>query len=96
MSWDEVGAIGQLLGSVAVFITLAYLSIQTRHARQESRRALGLSRAEALRDMYALSSDERINRLITKAYTALDVAPLPMQDALMEQAGFNDVFAQTR
>ena len=34
MNWDEVGAIGQVLGSVAVFITLVYLSIQTRHADQ--------------------------------------------------------------
>jgi hypothetical protein len=26
--WDAVGAIGQVLGSVAVFITLIYLAIQ--------------------------------------------------------------------
>ena len=37
MNWDEVGAIGQMLGSLAVFITLVYLSVQTRHARSESR-----------------------------------------------------------
>lgn len=34
MNWEEVGAIGQMLGSIAVFITLGYLSLQVRHARQ--------------------------------------------------------------
>jgi hypothetical protein len=27
MNWDEVGAIGQVLGSIAVFITLEYLAV---------------------------------------------------------------------
>ena len=36
MNWDEVGAIGQMLGSVAVFVTLGYLAVQVRHARAES------------------------------------------------------------
>jgi hypothetical protein len=30
MSWEEVSAIGQMLGSVAVFITLGYLAVQIR------------------------------------------------------------------
>src|SRR5580765_3506821 len=48
MNWDAIGAIGQVLGSIAVLITLVYLSIQTRHARSESRRALSQGRAEAV------------------------------------------------
>jgi len=39
MNWEEVGAIGQVLGSIAVFITLGYLAVQLRHARAEMQRS---------------------------------------------------------
>jgi hypothetical protein len=88
MNWDAIGAIGQVLGSVAVFITLVYLAIQTRHARSESQRALSQGRAEAFRDLNAQLSDERINRLHVKADAALGGQPNPFVSALMEKAGF--------
>ena len=88
MNWEEVGAIGQVLGSVAVFITLVYLAIQTRHARSESQRAVSQGRGEAGRDLYAQLSDERINRLHVKADAALGGQPAPFVSALMEKAGF--------
>ena len=31
MNWEEVGAIGQVLGSIAVFVTLGYLAVQVKH-----------------------------------------------------------------
>lgn len=31
MNWDALGAIGELIGSAAVVMTLAYLAIQTKH-----------------------------------------------------------------
>ena len=34
MNWDEVGAMGQMLGSVAVLVTLAYVAAQVRQARR--------------------------------------------------------------
>jgi hypothetical protein len=37
MNWEEIGAIGQVLGSVAVFITLVYLSVQTRQSIRHTR-----------------------------------------------------------
>jgi hypothetical protein len=48
MNWDAIGAIGQLLGSVAVFVTLSYLAIEVRHARSEAKRTLSQRRAEGL------------------------------------------------
>lgn len=30
MNWDAIGAIGEILGAIAVFVTLLYLSIQIR------------------------------------------------------------------
>ena len=30
MNWDAIGAIGEIIGAFAVFITLAYLALQIR------------------------------------------------------------------
>jgi hypothetical protein len=88
MNWEEVGAIGQVLGSIAVFITLVYLSVQTRHARSDSRRALSQGRAEAMRDLYAQGIDERINGLMVKANAGLgDQPPSGFESTLMDRAG---------
>jgi hypothetical protein len=37
MSWDAIGAIGQMLGSVAVLVTLGYLAMQLRQADRNQR-----------------------------------------------------------
>jgi hypothetical protein len=87
MNWDAVGAIGQVLGSIAVFVTLGYLAIQVKHARQESRRALSQGRSEAHRELLAQQRDERILRAIMKADAGLAVPPHDTAAALMERAG---------
>jgi hypothetical protein len=51
VNWDAIGAIGQMLGSVAVFVTLAYLSVQVRQAKQEVQRATALDRAATGREL---------------------------------------------
>jgi hypothetical protein len=87
MNWDEVGAIGQVLGSLAVFVTLGYLAIQVKHSRQDARRALSQGRGEANRDVLALQCDERINRIFERANIALGSPPFPFVSALIEQVG---------
>lgn len=49
MNWDQIGAIGQVLGSVAVLVTLGYLAVQVKLSRQDARRitARGLTLEEA-------------------------------------------------
>ena len=37
MSWDAIGAIGEILGALAVFCSLIYLAIQIKIQNQESR-----------------------------------------------------------
>jgi hypothetical protein len=87
MNWEALGAIGETLGALAVFVTLGYLAVQVRHARSDSRRALSQNRGEGIRDLFAQGTDERINRLSVKANTALGAPPPPFVAALMDQAG---------
>ena len=32
MNWDAIGAVGEIIGALAVVLTLGYLAIQTRHS----------------------------------------------------------------
>jgi hypothetical protein len=87
MNWDAIGAIGQMLGSIAVFVTLGYLAVQVKHARQEAQRALSQGRGEAHRDLLAQMRDARILAIQTKADAALGALPNAVAAAFVEQAG---------
>ena len=84
--WDAIGAIGQVLGSIAVFVTLVYLSIQTNHARRESRRGLSQARAEASREVNAiLFTNDKVASAWMKTSDALGMEK-GFHTALIEQA----------
>ena len=86
MNWEAIAAVGQMLGSVAVLVTLGYVAVQLKDGRQDARRALSQNRGAILRDLYAKQGDERMARLITKATDALGVQPFGFTLVLMEQA----------
>lgn len=48
MNWDAIGAVGEVIGAIAVVITLAYLAIQIRQNTGATRAASHLSIVEAL------------------------------------------------
>ena len=88
MNWDAIGAVGQTLGSIAVFVTLGYLAVQTRHARSEMLRSLRQGRSEAIRGLLmARATDERLTGLNARADAALASPPVPFVVALMQRAG---------
>ena len=39
MNWEMISAIGQMLGAIGVIVSLAYLAVQIRNQKTESRRA---------------------------------------------------------
>ena len=51
MNWEAIGAAGELVGSVAVLITLVYLARQISHTREEVARSINNSRAETVRNL---------------------------------------------
>ena len=50
MNWDAIGAVGELIGAIAVVITLVYLAIQIRQNTKTVRASTYQSVAEALAD----------------------------------------------
>lgn len=67
MSWDALGAIGEILGAVAVFLTLLYLAIQikqtNRMARFETTREI-MGQFNACNHLYA--TDATIREFLLK------------------------------
>jgi len=87
VNWSAIGAIGELVGALAVVVTLVYLAAQIKHARADSRKALSQGRVEGMRELFALATDERINRVATKTTEALGARQPPFGSALIEQVG---------
>ena len=76
MNWDAIGAIGQMLGSIAVFITLGYLAVQVRQARTDLQRSISQARGEGIRSLLLTrATDERLSRMIAKADAAFGREP---------------------
>jgi hypothetical protein len=88
MNWDAIGAIGQMLGSLAVFVTLGYLAVQIKHARGEVRRSISQSRTETGRELSMYQSQgEWLLRAAVKADAALGGAHGPYLRELVDRAG---------
>jgi len=81
MNWDAVGALGDLVGGVAVVASLIYLALQVRHSARQTRentRALRIASRSAVQDAFArwraLASDARLAELYLRGcqdYSAL-------------------------
>lgn len=88
MNWEAVGAVGEVFGSIAVFVTLGYLAVQVRHARGELRRSIRQGRGEAQRQLYLFrASNPRIGELSMQANKAFGVQPSVFVTELVEKAG---------
>ena len=93
MNWEEVGAIGQVLGSVAVFVTLGYLAVQVRHARSEARRSTTENRAAVARQLLLLQvTDERLNKVYMKT---MDGGSTERAATFVGRMGLSDAEAKT-
>ena len=90
MNWDAVGAIGEILGAIAVFGSLLYLAVQIKAQNKESR----LSAIIEFTDLYnqvtdSVSSDAEMSRIWVRAATGglneLDEAETVRYVALLQK-----------
>jgi hypothetical protein len=67
MDWSAIGAIGEILGAIAVALTLGYFAIQFRAAKDATADANRLERARGVREiMLATSTNDKFRETITK------------------------------
>ena len=51
MNWEAIGALGELLGSLAVLITLIYVAVQVRHTRAQLHVSIQQKRYDTFREL---------------------------------------------
>lgn len=72
MNWHAIGAIGQILGSLATFITVGYLVVQVHDAEREMKRSIAQSRAERNIELNLVgATNERLAEIHIKGDLAL-------------------------
>ena len=54
MNWDAIGAIGEIIGSMAVILTIVYLSMQIRQTTKSARSASGNQTRQAAVDVLSV------------------------------------------
>ena len=68
MNWDAIGAIGEILGASAVFVTLVYLAVQVRHAKEQARLSVQQVRNSTFREIFlSVAQNPQITAVLAKA-----------------------------
>ena len=68
MNWEAIAAVGQMLGSVAVLVTLVYLAIQTRQTKQIARSEAASNAMSEFQAVWnSLEASDEFTRLVRKA-----------------------------
>jgi len=73
MNWEEIGAIGQILGAAAVFVSLGYLALQVKVANataQQNSQNVYISDYSAA--FQTLARDRELTELVRRALSGLD------------------------
>ncbi len=88
MDWNAIGAIGQILGTTAVFATLGYLAVQLRYVRADAQRSVRQSRTEVMsQQMMTLATNERLAGIEARANAAMGATENAFVSALVAQTG---------
>jgi len=83
MNWDAVGAVGEILGALAVVLTLGYLARQVHFAREAAADANRLNRANGVIEMVlATATNTELLDSVTKSHGLA-----PFHEAYAEQLG---------
>jgi hypothetical protein len=77
MNWDAIGAVGEILGSIAVFVALAYAAIQVRDAKRGLRASLSAARGDVVRSLMEQAREPRLHALDMQVRSAEGNPPNP-------------------
>jgi len=71
MNWHAAGAIGQIMGSLATFITVGYLVVQVHDTERDIKRSIAQARAERNMELNLAGIDERLQTIHIKGNLGL-------------------------
>ena len=89
MNWEAIGAIAEAFGVILVLMTLVYLAIQVRDAKDQVRRSAQERRHSNLRELYLAPTQ---NAELASVYSRTEAAWTPeieSEEQLFEAAGLS-------
>ena len=90
MNWDAIGAIGEIVGAIAVVVSLVYLATQIRGQNKESRLAAMHEIAVAYRESNIPFADPNLADILTRAHN--DTTQLTEAERVQLIVGVQGVF----
>lgn len=73
MSWEIAGSIGEVIGAIVLIVTIAYMALQTRHAKQATIDQNILARAKSVQDkMLVIAQNEELRMALIKNYGVVE------------------------
>jgi hypothetical protein len=67
MNWEEIGAIGEVLGAFAVVMTLLYLAVQVKYAKNATTDATRHTRVSGIQNiLIAMATDDALRSSVNK------------------------------
>ncbi|MEM9620196.1 MAG: hypothetical protein AAF993_01010 [Pseudomonadota bacterium] len=80
MNWDAIGAIGELIGALAVVLTLAYLAVQVKGAKRAMVSSVYQARSDiSSRSTETLYNSDYLPEIFAKLF--FTESPTPLSDA---------------
>ncbi|MCX2983131.1 hypothetical protein EYC98_19895 [Halieaceae bacterium IMCC14734] len=73
MSWETAGSIGEVIGAIVLIVTIVYMALQTRHAKQATIDQNILARAKSVQDqMLVIAENEELRMALIRNYGVVD------------------------
>ena len=89
MNWEAVGASAEAFGVILVLVTLVYLAIQVRDAKDQVRRSIQQSRHSNLRELYLAPTQNTDLASVCSKTDAVWTLEIESEDQLFEKAGLS-------
>jgi hypothetical protein len=88
MNWEAISAVGQIVGAVAVVVSVIYLALQVRSNARQTRLASMRAMSDAFNQwLYGLAGNPQIGELYYRGmhdFASIDGPDLPRFSALMD------------
>jgi hypothetical protein len=73
MNWQIAGSIAEVIGAIVLIVTIAYMALQTRHAKRATIDQNILARAKSVQDqMLVIAQNEELRLALIRNYGLVD------------------------
>ena len=94
MNWEAVGAVGELIGAIGLFVSIFYLAVQVNQQNEITRAQFGFSLSQRLYDrFFKMAQDPKFCELLSRDWANTELeGPERWQAGMYINTLFVDIF----